>query len=46
MLTFGELIEENFVIFSYSISFLYSNILHVWGLRNFLTCDPVLDVLW
>jgi len=30
-LTFGELIEKNFVIFSYSISFLYSNIFHVWG---------------
>jgi len=29
--TFGELIEENFVIFCYSISFLYNNIFHVWG---------------
>jgi len=29
--TFGELIEGNFVIFSYSISFLYSIIFHVWG---------------
>jgi len=42
--TFGELIEENFVIFGYSIPFPYSNIFHVWSLRNFLTMRPLPDV--